>query len=176
MLNNLRRRFQNFRRKGTEPVQLQQLQADLLTEATLDSSYLALIIGSCAIATFGLLSNSAAVIIGAMIIAPLMLPIRGLAFGALQGYIPLFRKGMIAITVGTLLAVAIAFSLGKLVGIPSYDSEVLAQIQHLRCWIWALPLWQAALAAMPKCSLRFRGVWQEPRSRLPSCHPFVLLA
>ncbi len=38
---------------------------------------------SCAIASFGLLSNSTAVIIGAMIVAPLMLPIRGLAFGAL---------------------------------------------------------------------------------------------
>lgn len=127
MLNDLRRRFQHFRRKGAELTQLQQLQADLLTEATLDSSYLVLVIGSCAIATFGLLANSAAVIIGAMIIAPLMLPIRGLAFGALQGEMPLFRKGMIAIIIGTLLAVAIAFSLGKLVGIPSYDSEVLAR-------------------------------------------------
>lgn len=126
-MNNLRKRFQYFRRKGTEPVQLQRLQADLLTEATLDSSYLALVIGSCAIATFGLLANSAAVIIGAMIIAPLMLPIRGLAFGALQGDIPLFRKGMIALSIGTLSAVAIAFSLGKLVGIPSYGSEVLAR-------------------------------------------------
>ncbi len=127
MVNALRRRFQYFRRKGAEPAQLQQLQADLLTEATPDSSYLALVIGSCAIATFGLLANSAAVIIGAMIIAPLMLPIRGLAFGALQGDIPLFRRGMIALSIGTLLAVAIAFSLGKLVGIPSYGSEVLAR-------------------------------------------------
>jgi uncharacterized membrane protein len=56
---------------------------------------LILIIGSCAIATFGLLANSTAVIIGAMIIAPLMLPIRGLAFGALIGNINLFRKGVI---------------------------------------------------------------------------------
>jgi uncharacterized membrane protein len=37
------------------------------------------------IATFGLVANSAAVIIGAMIIAPLMLPIRSLAFGGLIG-------------------------------------------------------------------------------------------
>ncbi|WP_442936775.1 hypothetical protein [Nostoc sp.] len=44
------------------------------------------------IATFGLLANSTAVIIGAMIIAPLMLPIRGLAFGALIGtHIPHFN-------------------------------------------------------------------------------------
>ncbi|WP_442935776.1 hypothetical protein [Nostoc sp.] len=35
-------------------------------------------------ASFGLLSNTAALIIDAMIIALLMLPIRGLAFGVLQ--------------------------------------------------------------------------------------------
>ena len=127
MVNDLRKRFQYFRRKGADPAQLQQLQTDLMAEATPDTSYLVLAIGSCAIATFGLLSNSTAVIIGAMIVAPLMLPIRGLAFGALQGDLPLFRKGMIAIGIGTLLAIAISFSLGKLVGIPNYGSEVLAR-------------------------------------------------
>jgi uncharacterized hydrophobic protein (TIGR00271 family) len=99
----------------------------LLAESTLDSAYIILIVSSCAIATFGLLSNSAAVIIGAMIIAPLMLPIRGLAFGALQADITLFRKGIIAVAVGTLLAVAIACSLGWLVGLPRYGSEILAR-------------------------------------------------
>jgi len=127
LLNHLRRRFQSFRRKGAALEQLQQLRADLLTEATPDSAYLALVVGSCAISTFGLLANSAAVIIGAMIIAPLMLPIRGLAFGALEGDFPLFRKGIVAVGIGTLLAIAISFSLGKLVGLPSYGSEVLAR-------------------------------------------------
>ncbi|OYD90068.1 TIGR00341 family protein [Nostoc sp. 'Peltigera membranacea cyanobiont' 210A] len=127
MGNNIRDRFKNFRRRGSQPEQLQQLQTDLLAESTLDSAYIILIISSCAIATLGLLSNSAAVIIGAMIIAPLMLPIRGLAFGALQADISLFRKGIIAVAVGTGLAVAIAFTLGLLVGLPSYGSEVLAR-------------------------------------------------
>lgn len=127
MGNNIRDRFKNFRRRGSQPEQLQQLQTDLLAESTLDSAYIILIVSSCAIATLGLLSNSAAVIIGAMIIAPLMLPIRGLAFGALQADISLFRKGVIAVAVGTLLAVAIAFILGLLVGLPSYGSEILAR-------------------------------------------------
>jgi uncharacterized hydrophobic protein (TIGR00271 family) len=125
--NNIQDRFRNFRNRSCDPNQLQQLQADLLAESTLDSSYLILIVGSCAIATFGLLSNSTAVIIGAMIIAPLMLPIRGLTFAALQGNVMLFRKGAIALTVGTLLAIAIAYSLGLLVGISSFGSEVLAR-------------------------------------------------
>ncbi|BAZ01733.1 hypothetical protein NIES37_57390 [Tolypothrix tenuis PCC 7101] len=125
--NNIRDRFKNFRRRGSQPEELQKIQTDLLAESTLDASYLTLIVGSCAIATFGLLSNSTAVIIGAMIIAPLMLPIRGLAFGALEGNVILFRKGIIAVVVGTFLAVVMAYSLGMLVPIPSYGSEVLAR-------------------------------------------------
>ncbi len=125
--NNIRDRFKNFRRQGSQPEQLQKIQTDLLAESTLDASYLTLIVGSCAIATFGLLSNSSAVIIGAMIIAPLMLPIRGLAFGALEGNVILFRKGIIAVVLGTFIAVVMACSLGMLVPIPSYGSEVLAR-------------------------------------------------
>lgn len=114
MLDNIRNRFKGVTRTSVQPVQLQQLQTELLAESTPDLSYLVLIVGSCALAkrlrrrfaTFGLLSNSAAVIIGAMIIAPLMLPIRGLAFGALQGNVTLFRKGLMAVAIGTLLAVA----------------------------------------------------------------------
>lgn len=127
MLINLYNRFKHFRRTKAASVQLQQLEADLLAESALDPTYLILIIGSCTIATFGLLANSAAVIIGAMIIAPLMLPIRGLAFGGLQGNGLLFRKGVIAVIIGTLLAIAIAYGLGLLVRLPSYGSEVFAR-------------------------------------------------
>lgn len=127
MESNIRQRFDNLRKKQFQKVSFQQLLADLSDEAKLDFSYMILIVASCAIATFGLLSNSAAVIIGAMIIAPLMLPIRGLAFGALQGNISLFRQGIISVTVGTLLAVLISWSLGMLVRLPSYGSEILAR-------------------------------------------------
>ncbi|MEG4118587.1 DUF389 domain-containing protein [Microcoleus sp. N9_B4] len=99
----------------------------MLEESTLDINYLVLILGSCIIATFGLLANSAAVIIGAMIIAPLMLPIRGLAFGAVEGNVIIFRKGLIALAVGTVLAIFLACFLGALVQIPDFGSEVLAR-------------------------------------------------
>ncbi|MBW4465192.1 MAG: hypothetical protein KME07_07085 [Pegethrix bostrychoides GSE-TBD4-15B] len=59
----MRERLRQFRRAKAEPTQLQQIQADLLTESLPDLTYLILIIGSCAIATFGLLANSTAVII-----------------------------------------------------------------------------------------------------------------
>lgn len=119
-----RRHFRNY---WAEPPQLHQLQADLLQESVLDASYMVLIVGSAAIATFGLLTNSTAVIIGAMLIAPLMLPIRGLAFGALEGNVKLVRRGFGSILVGTTLAILLAWILGLVVGIPSFGSEVLSR-------------------------------------------------
>ncbi|MEX0267834.1 DUF389 domain-containing protein [Leptolyngbyaceae cyanobacterium UHCC 1019] len=127
MLKNIRDRFRHLRDQEKTLIQLQQIETDLLSESTPDMSYLILIVSSCAISTFGLLSNSTAVIIGAMLIAPLMLPIRGLAFGALKGNVILFRRGLVALAIGTALAVALAWMLGKLVGIANFDSEVLAR-------------------------------------------------
>ncbi|MEH2165598.1 MAG: DUF389 domain-containing protein [Nostoc sp.] len=127
MINNIRNRFNNFKRKRVEPLQLKQLVDELLEESTPDATYLILIVGSCAIATFGLLANSTAVIIGAMIIAPLMLPIRGLAFGALNGNVSLFRQGVIAVLLGTFLALFISYSIAWLVNLPSFGSEVLSR-------------------------------------------------
>jgi uncharacterized hydrophobic protein (TIGR00271 family) len=112
-----------------KPQDLHEIQAGLLEESTLDINYIVLILGSCMIATLGLLSNSAAVIIGAMIIAPLVLPIRGLAFGALEGNVVLFRKGLIAIVVGTLLAIFLAWLLGSMVRLPEFGSEVVVRSQ-----------------------------------------------
>lgn len=116
-----------FPRKRAGFVQLNRLRVGLLEESTLDPTYLVLVVGSCIIATLGLLANSAAVIIGAMIVAPLMSPIRGLAFGALEGNVILFRRGLISLAVGTLLAVAIAGLVGYMAGIPVFESEILSR-------------------------------------------------
>ncbi len=127
MINNIRDSLKYFTRSRIPREHLKQIRVDLLEESTLDINYLVLILGSCIIATFGLLSNSAAVIIGAMIIAPLMLPIRGLAFGAVEGNVIIFRKGLVALAVGTVLAIFLACFLGALVQIPDFGSEVLAR-------------------------------------------------
>jgi uncharacterized hydrophobic protein (TIGR00271 family) len=115
-----------------QPLTIQQSRTmwrELWSEASINLTYLALIVGSCAIATFGLVANSAAVIIGAMIIAPLMLPIRSLAFGGLIGSWRLIRKSALAILVGTIVALAIAFFLGLFMGISQFGSEIQARSQ-----------------------------------------------
>lgn len=107
--------------------QLRQMQQDLSTESQLDRPYLVLVVGSCIIATLGLLANSAAVIIGAMIIAPLMMPIRGLAFSALIGDVVLFRQALLSLSVGAGLAVLLSWMLGLVAGLPTFGSEILAR-------------------------------------------------
>ena len=71
-------------------------------------SFVVLLALSAAIATFGLLANSAPAIIGAIIIAPLKTPIIGLSYGVVQLGWPQIRRS--AITVFLRLAVLIAIS------------------------------------------------------------------
>ena len=59
------------------------------------------------IATLGLLSNSAAVIIGAMIVAPLMNPIISLAFGVIEIDRVLVSRSLLTIVVATIVVVAL---------------------------------------------------------------------
>ncbi|MGQ9836672.1 MAG: DUF389 domain-containing protein [Cyanobacteriota bacterium] len=106
-----------------------ELILGLMRESRLSLNYLILVIGSCVIASLGLIANSSAVIIGAMIVSPLMLPIRGMAMGALEGNLVLFRTGVISIAVGTSIGVGVSFLLGRLVGLPQWGSEVLARTQ-----------------------------------------------
>ena len=62
------------------------------------------------IATFGLLSNSTAVIIGAMIVAPLMNPIIALSFGSIERNRVLILRSLLTIFVGTIIIITMAFS------------------------------------------------------------------
>lgn len=114
---------------GFEVVPLLKLRESLLRDSKLTQNYLVLTISSCLIATFGLLIDSAAVIIGAMIIAPLMLPLRGLPFATLEGDFKLLRVSFISITVGTLLSFFCSWFVGTIISIPEFGSEILSRTQ-----------------------------------------------
>jgi uncharacterized hydrophobic protein (TIGR00271 family) len=81
---------------------------DLTGRANLSGSYLLMIASSCLVALLGLLTNSVAVVIGAMLISPLMGPIftAGLSFS--MGDLRLARKVLKIILVSILLSVAVS--------------------------------------------------------------------
>ena len=60
---------------------------------------------SAVIVFLGLLANSAAVVIGAMIIAPLMSPIFAISYGLVSGTGPLIFRSLLTVVTGTLLTI-----------------------------------------------------------------------
>ncbi|MGJ8644407.1 MAG: DUF389 domain-containing protein [Luteolibacter sp.] len=66
------------------------------------------------VAGLGLLANSAAVVIGAMLIAPLMMPLIGSGLALAQGNTPLFKKSTLAVISGFLCALLAGIFLGAL--------------------------------------------------------------
>jgi uncharacterized hydrophobic protein (TIGR00271 family) len=98
-----------------------------------DIDFFLMIALSAAIATFGLLLDSPAVIIGAMLVAPLMAAFFGLSLSVVRGDLRLLRLAASATVRGMLLAVSIGGIIGFLVFllVPAIDvpSEVLSRIQ-----------------------------------------------
>lgn len=139
-----------------------QAMLESLTQDGLPTlNFSVLLLASCAIATFGLLGNNAAVIIGAMIIAPLILPIQAFAFGALEGHVALLRSSALTLIAGSCAAVLLAATLPVLSAFQSWAA---------RSWrdrgqpfsTWALPSWRVWCAALRGCVLPFRPLYRGP--------------
>ncbi len=81
---------------------------EVLEELQVSSSpgfdFFFLVVLSCIIATLGLITNSAAVIIGAMLVAPLMSPILGMSLASVAGERRMFQHAVLALVEGILLA------------------------------------------------------------------------
>ena len=69
--------------------------------------YVFLILVSAAISLLGLLMPSVAVLIGAMLLSPLMMPIIGLGFGIATLDFREIRRAAIALTLGSALAIVL---------------------------------------------------------------------
>jgi len=81
-----------------------------------------------AIASLGLLQGSAAVVIGAMLVAPLMTPLIGAGFSLVQGNIRLFRKSMLAMVMGIAFGLVLSIIIDLLVPERRLSMEILARV------------------------------------------------
>ena len=90
-------------------------------------TFFLLLITSALIATLGLISNSTAVVIGAMIVAPLMDPILSLALAIAIGEKKLIAKALCTIALGVALVVMTAFLISRGLGTNFVQSEVYAR-------------------------------------------------
>ena len=95
---------------------LDQLHRSYDKDAELNEPYVVLSIGAGLIATFGLLSDNTAVVIGAMVVAPWILPLRTGVFAILVGDWGLLLRASRTLSIGVVSTVLLAAALGLWAG------------------------------------------------------------
>jgi uncharacterized hydrophobic protein (TIGR00271 family) len=127
-------------------------QMRLSARATVDFYMLTSL--ASAIALLGLLLNSSAVIIGAMLVAPLMSPILATAQGIVQGNAYLIRRALVSTIKGTATSVSVATGLTLLLPSTVPTSEIMARVEpNLLDLLVAMAAGGAAAYAMSRKSV-----------------------
>lgn len=103
--------------------------ASVARDARLDRKFLLLITLSAAIATLGLLQGSAAVVIGAMLVSPLLGPIMGIGFGLATLESNLIKRSLVTMAAGMAVAIIVAMLLIWLSPINDVTPELRARTQ-----------------------------------------------
>ena len=108
-------------------------KATVIDEITAGSQpgirFYAMVATSTLIASLGLIANSAAVVIGAMLVAPLMTPIFGIALSLVRGDGNLLRRAIQAEVIGVILSVLMSASFGLLPLALQVTPEMLARTE-----------------------------------------------
>lgn len=90
----------------------EELYADVVDMAVGHRTFVLMVVLSSLVAAVGLLRDSVAVIIGAMVIAPLLGPNVALAFATTLGDLDLLKKSLRSNAIGVILALALSILLG----------------------------------------------------------------
>ncbi len=127
------------------------LYIDLSKSATLkDLVYWLQILFSAGIATLGLVQNSSAVIIGAMLISPLMAPILSAGLALATGDLTLGVRAIANLFLSTVLGMLFAFLLVELLPFKDQTSEILARTQPNTIDL-VIALFSGAIGAIATC-------------------------
>ncbi|MEW6125833.1 MAG: DUF389 domain-containing protein [Acidobacteriota bacterium] len=115
---------------GVNPLRKQELYVDISKSATLrDVAYWLQILFAAGIATMGLILNSPAVIIGAMLISPLMGPILAGGLSLAAGDLILGVRSLLSLVLSCLVAVSFAVVLVSLLPFREMTDEIAARTQ-----------------------------------------------
>lgn len=108
-----------------EDARLDALQREFEHEASFSQVFVVLTVGATLIATLGLLANSPGVVIGAMVVAPWILPLQAMAFEILRGRLPMFLRALRTLLLGVVICVLLAMAVSHLAALPTFGSEVI---------------------------------------------------
>ncbi|MBZ0171880.1 MAG: TIGR00341 family protein, partial [Phycisphaerales bacterium] len=105
----------------------EELYEDIASGVSHGRLFVAMVVLSTVVAAAGLMRDSAAVIIGAMVIAPLLGPNMALAFATTLGDRQLMKKALKANALGAGLALAMSVSMGMLISVDPDTPELVAR-------------------------------------------------
>ena len=103
------------------------LMERLQSNSNLDFDFIALMVLATTIAAIGLIQNSAAVVIGAMLVAPLMTPLLGLGLALVQGNVMLAKISVRSVLFGIFVALLVGVLVGLAIGIDQPSGQMLAR-------------------------------------------------
>lgn len=115
--------------KKKEPLRVsrQELYHDVFDSSKLTNTYMIMIVLSAIVAAIGLVKDNVAVIIGAMVIAPLLGPNVALSFATTVGDAELGRRALKTNITGILIAFAVSLILGFFLVIDSLTGEIASR-------------------------------------------------
>ncbi len=105
----------------------EELYSEIEKNARLDSTYLLLVFLSTVVVAIGLIEDNVAVVIGAMVIAPLLGPNIALALGAALGDMPLMWKAIKTTLAGLVTALLFSILIGIFWPLNASSQELMAR-------------------------------------------------
>ena len=128
--HRIRQRFERFLALRIPQLEREERVAlfdRLQTQSVWSFDFVMLILLSTGIASLGLIQSSPAVVIGAMLVAPLMTPLLGSGMSLVQGNLPLMLSCIKAIILGFLAALIFGTLIGAVAPVTTLTSELAAR-------------------------------------------------
>ncbi|ELS01695.1 putative membrane protein [Xenococcus sp. PCC 7305] len=110
-----------------QPVPIEELAKSREAASIPSFGFFFLLISATVIATLGLYANSTAVIIGAMIVAPLMNPILSMSFGIVTANWRLYKRSLATVALGSFVAIFTACLISVVLPVEVVRSEIMAR-------------------------------------------------
>jgi len=124
-----KRTDQEHKEEDTATATRETLYKGVVKNSHLDTGYVLLVVLSTIVAAVGLIKDNVAVIIGAMVIAPLLGPNLALGLGTALGDVSLMAKSTYTTLVGILIAILMSVFIGFVWPTDTYSNELLSRTE-----------------------------------------------
>ena len=153
---------------------LEELRRSYDGEARLNESFIVLTVG----ASLGLVADNNAVIIGAMVVAPWILPLRVAVFAILIGQARLLSRSLITLVAGAGITLILSMGLGLiarsqgLIVVEALPEQIVARLEP-NTFDLGIALAAGAIATYAKVNPGAVSRWRARRLPWPWCHRYA---